>query len=201
MRRSKLLAAACAVAGVLVASCGGTPTPRSALTRQFGQISEVYPFHADLSGSSRLYVLAPTPASGSSPALSPIAAVVVRYKENWSVWNYASIPVATGPSACQDAAFATVTLTVSPRDVEPPKPPKPHLDQVFQPKRVLIVGELDQNSGPVGSMVFSLGGRSYAAHLLPDGFWFVDVRNTGGQVGVTLKNGRGRVICRSGNSE
>jgi len=47
-------------------------------------------------------------------------------------------------------------------------------------------------------MVFSLGGRSYSAHLLPDGFWFVDVRNTGGQAGVTLKDGRGRVICRSG---
>ncbi len=190
-----LLAAACSL--VSLAGCGGTATPQSALTKQFTAITKVYPFHADLSGQSRLYFLIPKPASASSPPLSTVAAVLYRYKSNWSVWQYASIADATGPYACDDALGATVSLTTSPLDLQPPKPVSPNVEQTFSPKYILIAGQLEQNAQAVGRLVLTLGGRSYAARVLPDGFWFVRVRNTGGRLDIALKDPGGREICDS----
>jgi hypothetical protein len=197
MRRVMLVALASAV--LLLAGCGGTTSPQAALTERFHPISELYPFHVNLSRQSRLYFLVPKALDGSSQALSPIAAVLYRYKGNWSVWTYGSIAQATGGTECDDALGASVPLIVSPQDVAPPKPPKPGLEQVSSPKHLVMVGLLPPNQQPVGSLVLSFGGRNYPATLLEDGYWYVKVRNTGGLVRVSLKDDEGRMICSSGN--
>ncbi len=197
MLRAMLVALAAAV--LLLAGCGGTTSPQAALTERFQPISELYPFHANLSRRSRLYFLVPKALDGSSQDLSPIAAVLYRYKGNWSVWTYGSIAQATGGTECDDVLAASVPLIMSPQDVKPPKPPKPGLEQVSSPKRLLLVGLLPPNQEPVGSLLLSFGGRSYPATLLEDGYWFAKVRNTGGLMGVTLKDFEGRVICQSGH--
>ncbi len=197
MRRSMLVAVAAAV--LLLAGCGGTTSPRAALTERFHPISELYPFHVNLSRQSRLYFLVPKALDGSSQDLSPIAAVLYRYKSNWSVWTYGSIAQATGGTECDDVLGASVPLIMSPQDVAPPKTPKPGLEQVSSPKHLLMAGLLPPNQEPVGSLVLSFGGRSYPATLLKNGYWLVKVRDTGGLMGVTLKDPEGRVICSSGN--
>lgn len=180
---------------LLLAGCGGTPTPQSALNKRFQSISKLYPFHANVERNSRLYFFVPKPTDKSYPPLSPVAAVLYRYKDNWSVWEYASIPNATAPSECDESLASIAFLTASPRDLQPPHKPEPGLEQQSQPKHTLLVGRLAGNSGPVGSLVLSLGGRSYPAHLLPDGFWFVNAQNANGSMGVTLKDDSGQVIC------
>ena len=190
-----LLAAACSL--VSLGGCGGTHTPQSALTKQFTDIAKVYPFHADLSRQSRLYFLIPKPASPSSPPLSTVAAVLYRYKDNWSVWQYASIADATGLNECDVALGATVPLTTSPRDLQPPKPVRPNVEQTSSPKYILIAGQIERNAQAVGSLMLTFGGKRYAATLLAAGFWFAKVQNVGGRLDLLLKDANGREICNS----
>lgn len=172
------------VLALLLVGCGGTPTPHSALTKQFQSITKLYPFHVDLAKDSQLYFLVPASGVTVESRVLPVAAVVHRYKGNWLVWQYGPIWSATPQTDCPvSVSSSSAPLTAAP--------------YTGQAKTLIFVGQLEGDWGSVGSLSYSLGGEAYRAKLLPDGLWYVLTKNGSGRVVITLKDRNGHPMCTS----